>query len=765
MTESILNKGRDSISAGSNLSAAVLADIVRRIELCQEDSEVLKITAKLLSACGGIPLAAHASATPNGCVIHECHLLFTKHQPSNDQKAIALSDIREWTGPGNMILSRKAWSSLGLSAFCESQGFTPDTVIVSPCNTSEKRYFLVCADYAGSPRLAELQTGLIQVAAAARLKLDNLRLQALTSSLSAELEVRDTASNTGLNQAVARLRESEERYRSIFNSNADAILVFDIDGNIIEANDLACRTYGYSAKEIVGLSGKDIVHPDYAGLFGRFKATEPGQWFETESVDLRKGGIPFDIEIHGTKFIQGGSELLLAIVRDITERKTGEQALRDSESKYRNLVENLEETHFLYQHDKDGVFTYVSPSITQILGYSQTDFLAHYTRYMTGDPINKEAIRHTELSLQGQRQPPYQVEIIHKDGSVKWLEVSESPVTGEDGEVYSIQGIARDVTEKKKAEEALFQSKEQLRATFDNAAIGMMIAAPMGPISRANKSLIKILGYSKSELFSRSFLDLAHPDDRNKMKAGLLSLLAGSRQTLRLEKRLIRKDGRTAWGRLHVSALREPQGNVNFIIVAVEDITGLKEIEEVVRQKDVAIRDSYANVISAITGDRLIISTPEEVVQNLGERLAEPFSLTSYQDLSTSRAYLREVIEKGFPGCTTLGDIIAASGEAAANMIKHAAGGTITVFRKDQTAQLLMSDTGDGIHFTLLPRATLLPGFSTKQSLGVGFSIMLEMSNQIILSTQPGKTELLLERNAYEETLGSLPLLIQRLDV
>jgi len=135
---------------------------------------------------------------------------------------------------------------------------------------------------------------------------------------------------------------------------------------------------------------------------------------------------------------------------DITDRKHAAEALQKKREKYQRLVENLKEEYFFYSHDINGVFDYISPSITNILGYSQKEFLAHYTEYLTDDPINDEVVKHSDLSIQGIQQPPYEVEIYHKDGRIKRLEVVEVAVFNAEAQVIAVEGIAHDITERRK---------------------------------------------------------------------------------------------------------------------------------------------------------------------------------------------------------------------------------------------------------------------------------------------------------------------------
>ena len=150
-------------------------------------------------------------------------------------------------------------------------------------------------------------------------------------------------------QTEEELRERETQYRSIFESTSDALLIFDYEGTIVEANPAACRMYGYPYEELIGLSGREIVHPDYHHLFEDFRRqVRASGRFHAQSVDLRKDGSPINVEVHGASFSYKGKPHLLAVVRDITERVLARQRLeREVEERTKELTTLLEVSHSL----------------------------------------------------------------------------------------------------------------------------------------------------------------------------------------------------------------------------------------------------------------------------------------------------------------------------------------------------------------------------------------------------------------------------------
>jgi len=177
-------------------------------------------------------------------------------------------------------------------------------------------------------------------------------------------------------------------------------------------------------------------------------------------------------------------------------KKKAPAELADS---YRRLVEGLKSEYFFYRHGRDGVFNYVSPAVRHVLGYSPENFLKHYTRYLTGNPVNQEAVRHTKKSLRGEKQPPYPLEVLHKNGSARWLEVLEVPVKDGRGRVTAVEGIAHDITRRARAEkeldvyrrgleELVAERTAELKAVFDRTPVLLMLLDEKLRVIRTNST-------------------------------------------------------------------------------------------------------------------------------------------------------------------------------------------------------------------------------------------------------------------------------------
>ena len=191
----------------------------------------------------------------------------------------------------------------------------------------------------------------------------------------------------------------------------------------------------------------------------------------------------------------------------IVQHTKAEEILRKSEEKYNRLIENLQDNYFLYTHDTEGVFTYLSPALTNILGYNSEEFLTHYSEYLTDSPINSKVEKQTELSIKGIKQPPYELEIYHKDGSTRTLIVQEVPVFDNDHKVIAVEGIAEDITKRKTTQEDLKESEATFRSliddVLDHSTVGIFILDANFQIIWVNKALEQYFGLCRDEIIGK----------------------------------------------------------------------------------------------------------------------------------------------------------------------------------------------------------------------------------------------------------------------
>ncbi len=158
---------------------------------------------------------------------------------------------------------------------------------------------------------------------------------------------------------------------------------------------------------------------------------------------------------------------------------------------------------FVYRHDREGVFDYLSPAVERITGYTVAEWQCHYTTYLTDHPCNKEVVARTERTLAtGEAGEPYRVEIRHKQGHSVTLEVRERPVV-RGGEVVGIVGVARDVTDRVEAEQRLRESEARLRAIVETAVDAIITLDERGRIESANPAAAEMFGYTEAELLGQ----------------------------------------------------------------------------------------------------------------------------------------------------------------------------------------------------------------------------------------------------------------------
>jgi PAS domain S-box-containing protein len=385
----------------------------------------------------------------------------------------------------------------------------------------------------------------------------------------------------------------EEKFRALFEASRDAIMLLDEKG-FFDCNQATLEMFGVADKEtFVSLHPAELSPPSQPdGTDSRTVADRKiGEAFATghhrfEWVHRRRNGEDFPAEVWLTAFELEGRKVLQATVRDITERK-------GIEEKYRRLVENLGKENFFYRHDTQGVFTYVSPSVTGMLGYTTEEFLTHFGEYLTDSPINEAVYQRSALSIQGIQQPPYEVEIFHKNGTRRMLEVSETPVRDAAGQIIGVEGLAHDITESKRAEEALRASERRFRAIIDQTYQFIGLLTTEGVLVDVNETALSFSGIAKADVMDKPFWEgpwWTHSAElQAKVRDAVKRVAAGD--FVRFEATHPAKDGCLHFVDFSLKPVRDDAGKIILLLPEGRDITERKQIEETLRESEHRLAD------------------------------------------------------------------------------------------------------------------------------------------------------------------------------
>lgn len=179
-----------------------------------------------------------------------------------------------------------------------------------------------------------------------------------------------------------------------------------------------------------------------------------------------------------------------------------------------------------------------------------------------------------------------------------------------------------------------------------------------------------------------------------------------------------------------------------------------RQAQEQLRDRERSIQQAYIDVLASVTGGKLILLWPDDVARHLGQVVVPEQPITRPDELSGARARLAPALQELPKGAD---EALLAANEGITNALKHAGGGRYGVRRTPFALQVVITDQGPGIDFQMLPKATLIAGYSTKASLGIGFTIMFDASERILLATQPGLTTVVLEFPLGTSPEGGVP--------
>jgi two-component system CheB/CheR fusion protein len=392
---------------------------------------------------------------------------------------------------------------------------------------------------------------------------------------------------------------------TIVESSNDAILSKDLNGIITSWNTGAERLYGYTAEEMIGQSVERVV-PDnrlseFQSILANLRNGECPISLQTQRI--AKSGKILDVSLSFSLLYDRNQQLVgaSAIGRDITQLKQISGEKEERERLFHLLLTSTAEA--ICGLDNEGKCTFCNPACIRLLGFDTEDELLGKKLHLLIRSANVNSDirgeRKDELAKAHKNGEEIHLEdelISRSDGTTFRAEIWNHPIFA-NGKLMGAVVTFLDITERKEAEEAVLQSELQFRDTFENAAVGMAHVGLDGSWLRVNDRLCEITGYSAEELVEISFQNITHPDDLDADLENVQALLSGEIENYSMEKRYYRKDSSLVWVNLTVSISQDTNGNPEYFISVIQDISQRKRIEDQFRSA-VKQRDEFLAMMS-----------------------------------------------------------------------------------------------------------------------------------------------------------------------
>jgi PAS domain S-box-containing protein len=394
--------------------------------------------------------------------------------------------------------------------------------------------------------------------------------------------------------AKEALRVAQARTESVLASLADTHILFDQEWRYVYVNEAAVRAIGRPREEILGHTLWEL-YPDIVG-------TELDRQYR-RAMEQRVA-LSFDFyyssdDTWWENHFYPAPEGLAVFATNITERKRAEEALRQAEQKYRDIFENAGEG--IFQSTPDGRYIAANPALARMYGFaSPEEFIRSRTdisRETYADPQRREEFKRL-LEAHGMVRG-FELQGLHKDGSRIWITVNARAVRDQHGKVLYYEGTGQDITERKRAEEALRESEERYRELFENAKDATYVHDLSGRYTSVNRAAEKLSGRSRNEIIGRSFIDFVPPEQIQIVSEHLHQKLVKEGETS-YETEVISSDGRRIPVEVNSHLIYENGAGISVQGTA-RDITERKRAEQALRQSEERFSKAFHSSPAALS--------------------------------------------------------------------------------------------------------------------------------------------------------------------
>ena len=394
---------------------------------------------------------------------------------------------------------------------------------------------------------------------------------------------------------TADLRESEERFRAIFDRAPSGIGVVDLEGRFIQVNQGYAAFLGYTRDELPGRTFQEMTHPDdltASMTVSEELAAGKADKHRFEKRYIRKDGriVWGDITVSQIHDSTGKPKYFVAVVDDITERKKVEEALWETNHTLQALIEASPLA--IITLDLDGTVKSWNPAAQQIFGWSPEEVIGRFNPIVPKEKEN-EFKGLVKALLQGKIFSNLEVNRQRKNGSRVDVSLSTAPLRDGQGHIRGIVGILADMTVQKRAEEALRNSESRFRRVIDSNMIGIVFSDVHGNITETNDAFLQMVGYTREELRSEeiSWKEMT-PSEYHPLDMKGLDEMTATGVCAPFEKEFIRKDGSRVPVMIGAAFL---EGSLEKTVGFVVDITDRKRADERLRESEEKYRLLFEN--------------------------------------------------------------------------------------------------------------------------------------------------------------------------
>lgn len=407
-----------------------------------------------------------------------------------------------------------------------------------------------------------------------------------------------TSDVTERKKAQEALRESEQKLRWMFESIKDGVFVVGLDGKVIDANAGVEKITGYSRDQLLGQSGLDYVFPGFKGdAIGMLqKVIARGGMPKEVIVPMRTvNGDIIEVEATSSALRDGSGNPvgLIGTLRDVSERRRMEAALRDSEEKLRVMYESMAEAATIT--DIEGRIIDANSASIKLHGFdNKKEIIGLKASDLVAEQDRERAIQDSINTLKTGKTRLMEYKLTTKSGILVDGEFCTAVMRDHSGNLKGFIGISRDISDRKRIEEKLRESERKLRTVFGTIRDGLVITDMTGIIVDANEAAISIGKYqSREEFLGRNGSDFITEAERKRVAEALLAAIFNSQQrgSAVIEYIAQDKDGKPFYGESSASMLRDNSGKPTGMVFVTRDISERKRLEESLRESEQRFRE------------------------------------------------------------------------------------------------------------------------------------------------------------------------------